>query len=330
MDISSRSEHLTELPATSVFHWPSAWQFGISLLALLILWGIALLLTIMGLVDQFVQPAGPDATPILLMAAGLVFFGLLLIPSIAYPLGRLIERPFRLPGWLRLDILRWGILLLPLVLLAGNLIATRTELSWLLLAPFHLLALGLPILFLLWVGTRRISGLSAQRVWGIFGAGLILGPLLILLLEALAAGALLLLGTVYIASKPDLFFELAAVAEQLQNLDQDLGALVAILQPYLLRPEVTFTIFAFAAGIVPLIEELIKPIGVWLLGKDATPAQGFAAGLLSGAGYALFENLGLASQSQDWAFAVACPSRDQHAAYHHRWNGWLGTRIGLA
>lgn len=95
MDLYTPQKQVTELPATGeMFHWRSAWQFGISLLAFLLLWGLALLITIMGLVDQFVQPPGPDATPMLLMAAGLAFFGLLIIPSIAYPLGRLIGRPF--------------------------------------------------------------------------------------------------------------------------------------------------------------------------------------------------------------------------------------------
>jgi hypothetical protein len=329
MDIPIRTERLNELPAASeAFHWPSAWQFGISLLALIILWGIAVLLIILGLVDQFFQPSASDATPMLLMATGLGFFGLLIIPSIAYPLGRLLGRPLRLAGWLRLDVLRWGILLLPFVVLVGNIIATRTEFAWLFLPPFHLLALGLPILFLLWLGTRGIADLSPQRVWGIFGTGLLLGPFIILLLEALAAGALLLLGVAYITSQPDLFLELTVVAEQAQNLDQDLGALVEILRPYLLRPEVTFATFAFVAGIVPLIEELIKPIGVWLLGKRATPAQGFSAGLLSGAGYAFFENLGLSSQSQDWAFAVT--ARAGTSMLHIITAGLVGWALVLA
>ncbi len=330
MDIPARSKQPNDLlSATSEpIHWPSAWQFGISLLVLAITWGLAGLLAILGLVDQFIQPVGSDATPMLLMATGLGFFGVLLIPSVAYPLGRLIDRPFRLPAWLRLDVLRWSVLLLPAVLLIGHLIATQTELAWLLLPPFHLMALGFPILYLLWLGTRGVPGLGAQRAWGVFGAGLIVGPLLILLLEALAAGALFVLGTVYVASQPDLFLELTALAEQVQSLGQDMGTLVEILKPYLLRPEVTFTALAFVAGLVPLIEELIKPIGVWLLGKHATPAQGFTAGLFSGAGYALFENLGLSSQSPDWAFAVI--ARAGTSMLHIITAGLIGWALVLA
>jgi hypothetical protein len=54
-----------------------------------------------------------------------------------------------------------------------------------------------------------------------------------------------------------------------------------------------------------LIEEAFKPIGVWLLaGRSLTPAQGLAAGVLSGAGYALFESLFLGSSGSDWIAVV--------------------------
>jgi hypothetical protein len=53
---------------------------------------------------------------------------------------------------------------------------------------------------------------------------------------------------------------------------------------------------------VPLIEEVFKPVGVWLLiGRRWRPAAGFAAGALSGAGYALFESLALSSRGIEWA-----------------------------
>ena len=57
--------------------------------------------------------------------------------------------------------------------------------------------------------------------------------------------------------------------------------------------------------IVPLIEEAIKPVGVWLLaGRQLEPAAGFAAGLLSGAGYAVIESLLLTTSGQEWAYLV--------------------------
>ncbi len=48
-----------------------------------------------------------------------------------------------------------------------------------------------------------------------------------------------------------------------------------------------FGVLAVISGIVPLIEEILKPIALWsLVGKDLTDQEGFVAGLLSGAGFA--------------------------------------------
>ena len=64
-------------------------------------------------------------------------------------------------------------------------------------------------------------------------------------------------------------------------------------------------LFIFISGIVPLIEELFKPIGAWFVaGSHLTAAQGFAAGLLSGTGYALFENLALSNTGSEWTLTL--------------------------
>jgi len=54
-----------------------------------------------------------------------------------------------------------------------------------------------------------------------------------------------------------------------------------------------------------MIEEVFKPVGAWLLvGRRMTPAEGFAAGALSGAGYALFESLMLSGGGESWMWIV--------------------------
>jgi hypothetical protein len=187
----------------------------------------------------------------------------------------------------------------------------------------HILAIGLPIFWLLWLGLRRLPLGGAQRAWGVFGAGLVLGPTIILILEVLAAGFIFLMGSVFIASQPDLTQEVVELAEKLNTVGEDVGAVIQIVRPYLTRPSVSFTIFAFIAGVVPIIEELLKPIGVWLLiNRNLTPVEGFVAGLFSGAGYALFENLALSSQIEDWAFLVT--ARAGTGLLHMVTSGLLG------
>ena len=58
----------------------------------------------------------------------------------------------------------------------------------------------------------------------------------------------------------------------------------------------------YTALFVPAVEELFKPLGVWLLARKLdSPAQGFALGALSGASYALIETIGVSGQGGEWA-----------------------------
>lgn len=90
-----------------------------------------------------------------------------------------------------------------------------------------------------------------------------------------------------------------AMLQSLQNLALELSrergnpqALLITLQPYLQNPLVIFGILAVVAGLMPMIEEMVKPLGLWVLaGQRLTPAQGFAGGALSGAAFALIESL---------------------------------------
>jgi RsiW-degrading membrane proteinase PrsW (M82 family) len=75
----------------------------------------------------------------------------------------------------------------------------------------------------------------------------------------------------------------------------------------LLNPGVLVLVFAFISVIVPVIEEALKPLGLWFLaGQRITPAQGFGYGVLCGAGFGLFENLGNTSMGgETWALLTA-------------------------
>ena len=69
-----------------------------------------------------------------------------------------------------------------------------------------------------------------------------------------------------------------------------------------------FGALAVLSGIIPLIEEILKPLALWgLAGRDLTDQEGFVAGLLSGAGFALLENLLYFTNiltAEGWSFMV--------------------------
>jgi hypothetical protein len=315
-------------------YWYSIWQFALSLLAA---FGLAIgagLAILFGLMASFGLSSAADAQmqqlSMFMLAGGLLTCGLLLLPSAYYAWRRFSGRPVRqfpaLPKFLRPNIL---ILTLPLVLLLGYEVAKFPSISWLFLPLLHVLAVGLPVLWIVSLAIRALPVGSPQRLWGVFGSGLVLGPLLIMALEIAALIGFILIGILILISQPGLMEQLQTILESLQQGVATQEELIQMVVPWLARPGVILVVVAFAAVIVPMIEESIKPIGVWLLaGFNLTPAAGFAAGALSGAGYAFFESLALAGSGADWT--VSTLTRIPTAVIHILNTALMGWAIVLA
>jgi hypothetical protein len=159
-------------------HWPSAFQLGLSLLAAANLLLFALLMLVVGLFQLSQPPSlGAPVAQSFLMAGGLGLAGALILPSAWYAARRLLGQarppapPTNRRAWLVSTLL--FIISLPLAILLGDQIARRAELGWL-LAPFHLLAVGLPVLWLVLLVCACLGSLSARG--GIFASGLVLDP----------------------------------------------------------------------------------------------------------------------------------------------------------
>jgi hypothetical protein len=314
-------------------NWSSAVQFALSALGLVMLWSSAVGTFILALTWRFDQAMPVEsATPMFLLAAGLFFSGVLLIPSGGLALLDLFGRGEIGPRWIarfQLQHPGWLILIAPLALLAGYWVSQNQSLAWLLLPPLHLVAVAIPVWWLYYLGRRGLPTAEAQRTWGVLASGLVLGPVLILIAELAVLLLYLVIGGLYLASNPQLSSDLVNLAQRLSFGAPSPEAVQRLLAPFLLRPVVAYLALVFGAVLVPLIEELIKPIGVWLLvGRQISPRDGFAAGLLSGAGYALFENLAFSSNAQDWAWVVLI--RIGTAVMHIFTAGLTGWALALA
>jgi RsiW-degrading membrane proteinase PrsW (M82 family) len=307
----------SDSPVTPVPNLPpkpraaSALQAGFSLLGSAGLLVLALRFAWRGL-SWISKPQIPrdEITGSFLLAASLALCGMLLLPSAGYALARLA-------GW-SVDRFTWRwranlwatVLLLGtayfLFLSTGAVVLKSTALAWITLPFVHVLVIGIPVIWVLYLGGRGLPKGSPQRAWGIFATGMTLGPALIFALEIVALFVCVLAGALLIALSPNQLRELSSLVEQLQTTNLSPETILPVIQPYLKNPLVVFGVLLFMAGIVPLLEEAIKPIGVWLLAKRRlTPVEGFTAGLISGAGFALVESLGYTSNGgQSWISSV--------------------------
>jgi hypothetical protein len=291
------------------FHWLSLGQVLLSGLGFLLFAAGALIFLLVGLSGLLGgSSSGAQVLPFfsLVWICGLV--GLLLVPSIVLAIIDLLDKP--LPAWhwpgefraASLALLAW-----PLVIGAGTWISRSGTLEWLFLPPLQILAVGLPLWWLIELGRRGLAGSGPQRAWGVLSVGLLVSPSVAAVAEIVAIALVLVVFVVWLSSQPQALQQMTLLAQRLSNAGTDPEVILRILRPAAMNPSVLISVLLVACGLVPLIEELIKPLGMWVLaGKKLTPAQGFMAGMLSGAAFALLESLGSLANppGQEWLTLV--------------------------
>jgi len=322
--------------STAPFNWSSLIQLVFSALAAFLLLGAASLIMVTSAIQYFSRVTSRvDPTQSLMVAASLTFAGVLILPSawyawkhLAFPGQEPAIRPERRGLVLILTLL--VVVIVAGTLLLGNWVSQNNSLAWLLLPPLNIIATGLPALWLVYIGTRGLIAGLPRRRWGVFASGLVLSPLIILVLELLVLVGIGLLAILWAVLDPNISNQLNSLVFRLQNSAPNMDAILRILLPFLLHPGILFITFAFVSVIVPLIEEALKPIGVWFLaGQKLTPSQGFAYGILSGAGFGLFENLGNTSGGGE-AWAILASTRITTLLLHCLTAGLVGWALASA
>jgi hypothetical protein len=303
--------------------WISILQFGGSSVALAFYWTGALGSAIYGLY-QIALYSDPTAIDLFLTSAALFWAGLLLLPSAAYSLARLAKRPLRQFGVGGAGLVPALLLIFVVVLVAGHVSAVAGGAAWFALPPLHVLAASLPMVGFAWLGIRKLKINSAQTLTGGFASGLTLAPTLAITLEILAAILLFFLFVFLIALNPDLANALESLQADLERFQNDPEQILQTLSELLNQPAILTLVLIFFSVAVPLVEEIAKPAAVWLLmwSRPLRPSEGFAVGLLGGAGFGLFENLLSGATTEHWAGVTTL--RIGATAFHMATAGVMG------
>lgn len=272
----------------------------------LFLFGLALIMVIAVLASLLATGEIKAQQTVLIAAFG--FEGLILLPSVIFAIQKFLQKrsvdeEVSLPisnGWL---IILIGVAFASL--LTGYLIQNIDTINWIIFPILTIPAVVLPLLVLWLSGVKKLPLGTRWQIGSVLGLALTLAPLILFALEIF----ILLVGLVgigiYISMRPELASELQRLAQQVMVLGPESMATLDLILPLLAKPGVIVSVLIYIAVLVPALEEIFKPLGVWLFaGKLASPAQGFALGALSGGAYGLIETLNVSSQTDGWAILL--------------------------
>ncbi len=188
--------------------------------------------------------------------------------------------------------------------LLGQYFSQQESASLVLTGLFHLPAVFLPVIITLMWATGGLDLGTPLRTWGVLAVGALFVPLLSSLFELMIVLAAAMVAWVGLLNRPDLLKEIILLGRTVSATGMDAARLQTFLQTY---PQVNWLLLAYFALLIPLTEELLKPLALWMLGRRLqSEAQGFALGALSGAIFAWYENLmaGSSSLAGDWVGSV--------------------------
>lgn len=285
-------------------------------------------LALLGLFSLAQNPSGPEEVQALFsLATTFGLIALLLLPSTVLAAIRLLGKPvpnLNFPWFQRVSVI--GFSLVPVLILIGFLIMQLPMVAVFILPWFQLAVVALPIWWLLETGRQGLPPYTSERGWGVFSISVTMTMPVIIFIEMIMVGAIIAGIIAYInITNPDILQQLLKTLERLGNSPMDREAVLRIIRPYLNEPVIIYSLIAITAGAIPLLEELLKPMALWLLaGKRLTPREGFIGGMICGAAFALLESLGALGNPGTNSWAIVAIGRIGTGILHISASGLVG------
>ena len=168
-----------------------------------------------------------------------------------------------------------------------------------------IVATCLPIWWAIELARRETNAGGPQRLWGTLNFALYFSTPLIFIIETIGLVLLVVTVAVWAGSDGQIMASVQQLQQQLLRANGGVETIRELTQPLFKQPWVVFGLYAVIAVLVPLVEELFKPLALWfLLGRRPSAAAGLVLGAVAGAGFALPETLfnlaGAAGNSSQW------------------------------
>lgn len=310
-------------------HWPSIIVLVILAIGLLFFLGVMLVMSLLSIINLIEGKGQSVDNMIVAFSTGIEF--VILLGCAWFVLQKAMAKESAGTA-VKFPYAAWQLIVIPLIVLVaisiGGAVAfyANNYLSWFILPLATLLVVIPPIFLYIGLGSNGIEAGPRWRVWGTLGLGLTISPLLMIVIELLALLLAFAVFAIVLSFQPEKLQEFQSFF-QLLNQQTDEEVVLNMLAPYLSDPRVIAALLGYIALFVPLVEELLKPLAVWLFAKSiAKPSQGFVLGMLSGGAFALVESLNASAESSEaWPFAVGV--RAGTSLLHIMLSGLMGYAI---
>ncbi|HET9907454.1 MAG TPA: PrsW family glutamic-type intramembrane protease, partial [Anaerolineales bacterium] len=318
------------MKASSQTHLPSLFSSLLFLLGALFFLSISLVTGVSALISLLTGETVQANLTILFLVLG--FEGVLLLIATFVSILKFLNKQSaeqNIIFFLSVKQILLCIIVAGISIIFGSLISSNDSVNWIFLPILTIPAVVLPLWLLLSLTARNLSLGMRWQTWNVFGLGMTLGPLILITLEVAVLIFGFLISIFYVVSQPELLSELERLSNELVILGPNSEDAANLVAPYLTRPGVILGALAYFALIIPALEEIFKPIGVWFLARKLdSQAQGFALGALSGAAFALAETFGVSGQTAEWGILLF--TRIGTGILHITTSALMGAAIVLA
>lgn len=155
-----------------------------------------------------------------------------------------------------------------------------------------ILIIVIPLIWLVEFGSRNLSAGGYKKFWGVVNGSIFFTLPVIFAIEAVLIIIVLLGAGIWLIQQPGLMQLLENLRDFSTFSPNDLQPLLQQMRGVVDTPTLFYFVILGFCVVVPIIEELFKPLMVWILaGRKPTPAEGFCTGLLCGAAFAMVESL---------------------------------------
>ena len=312
--------------------WGASLLAGFSALAILLMLAGGALMLASGIAAwQTTHDATFSLLPAFLYLAAFLLASVLIARAGWLALRRIQNKPIEaarlqpLSIWLGMALIGGWVLSIIIAVVLQH----KSILQWFSL-PFYLLAISLPVYTLVRLAIGGLGLGSKLRAWGTLSAGMTVAPFLSGLAEGLVALVAVIGIGIFVGLDPGRLAAMQSLVEQLKHATTQ-ESILTLLGPILANPLTLVGGLFFLSVVTPLVEEAAKSLPVWMAWRKLAerPAQGFALGALSGAGFGLMEGLFIsANPGGTWGMTLTV--RAASSAMHIVTAGLVGWGIGLA